>query len=297
MGLSIKHKLFNGAISGYQSVFKAISKELYHTSAAKTVEQLDFVYEVKAPEGPIYVHCDSETSLTRARKMLYREPETLEWIRTFQPDDVMWDFGSNIGIFTLYAAVVSKAQVVAFDPLPFNYCGLIKNITLNNLNDRVQAFCLAMTDQTRVDKLYVTDSATMTGGANCPFGTDADNHDEHGHVKAKFKIRTLGFTADDFLEQFKPPLPTHLKMDIDGPSELLISGARGLLKSPTLKSAMLELHPGRNENELINSIMEEAGFELVKSCLPIGPEPGEEDKRGTPDVDIHVTNNFFIKRT
>ncbi len=34
-----------------------------------------------------------------------KEPETLDWIDSFNSDDVFWDIGANIGIYSIYAAL------------------------------------------------------------------------------------------------------------------------------------------------------------------------------------------------
>src|SRR5690348_4941046 len=40
----------------------------------------------------------------RATSLLSKEPETIEWLDGLTADDVLWDVGANIGVFSLYAA-------------------------------------------------------------------------------------------------------------------------------------------------------------------------------------------------
>lgn len=89
----------------------------------------------------------SETARLRAKPAPTREADTLEWTDGFDGNDVLWDIGSNVGVFSLYAAKVSGVKVVAFELLPWNFPTLIANLGLNGLHDRVSAFCLGITDK------------------------------------------------------------------------------------------------------------------------------------------------------
>ena len=42
----------------------------------------------------------------RMDRMLTKEPETIKWINNFETDSVFFDIGANIGIYSLYSAVV-----------------------------------------------------------------------------------------------------------------------------------------------------------------------------------------------
>ena len=45
------------------------------------------------------------------------EPETFEWIRTTLKDqEVLWDIGANVGVFSLYAALEKKNKVLSLEP-------------------------------------------------------------------------------------------------------------------------------------------------------------------------------------
>jgi len=50
-----------------------------------------------------------------------------------------------------------NATVCAFEPEALNYAELNKNIFLNNLHDRVLAYCLALSDVNKVDRLLLSD--------------------------------------------------------------------------------------------------------------------------------------------
>src|SRR4029450_4527251 len=82
-----------------------------------------------------------------------RNPQRFPGLESFQPGETVVDIGANIGMYTIYAAAFAGARVFAFEPDALNYAELNKNIFVNQLNDRVSAFCLALTDESKVDYL------------------------------------------------------------------------------------------------------------------------------------------------
>jgi hypothetical protein len=83
------------------------------------------------------------SSRKRLRSLFSKEPITLAWIDTFAQGETLYDIGANVGMYTIYAAVVRKAAVYAFEPEALNYAELNKNIFLNDLHGRVLGYCAA----------------------------------------------------------------------------------------------------------------------------------------------------------
>jgi FkbM family methyltransferase len=291
MSLSLSHRAFKAAVRAFERMLRMVSEMTYLKVATALVNELDLVYAVPTRTGPIRIKCQSETARIRAREMLRREPDTLAWIETFAADDVLWDIGSNIGVFSLYAAVVARARVVAIDPLPQNYAAIIDNLALNGLDGRVLPFCVALADRTRVAPLYVPTYSGTAGGAGCPFGDNVDNYGQP--IDGARKLPALGYSMDDMLATFDLPFPNHFKIDIDGIQEKVVAGARRTLRDRRLTSAMIELQPenvadNRKTNEFIIGELEAAGFGLVKT--------GPASPSMTDDREMSVTNNFFERR-
>ena len=61
----------------------------------------------------------------------------MEWIDRMNDGSVLWDIGANVGIYSIYAAVSKRANVIAFEPSIFNLEFLARNINLNHVADRV----------------------------------------------------------------------------------------------------------------------------------------------------------------
>ena len=191
-------------------------------------------------------------------------------------------------MFTLYAALVPSAKVVAFDPLPQNYASIFENIILNHLSDRVMPFCIAISDQTNVSSLNISADGCTPGGAGCSFEAEISNYDVN--VGPLVKHQTIGFSIDDFISQFDVFFPNHLKIDTDGFEKKIIFGAKKTLRDPRLKTVMIEFLPqkipiNKYANDMVLQELENAGF----ACVKIAPT--------TPnminDREQYPTNNFF----
>jgi len=80
--------------------------------------------------GELNFYCPSFTEMWRAETLFIKEPETIAWIDNFSPHSTLWDFGANVGTYTLYAAK-NGHFVVAIEPSSREYEILGKNIALN----------------------------------------------------------------------------------------------------------------------------------------------------------------------
>jgi len=75
---------------------------------------------------------------------------------------------------------------------------------------------------------------------------------------------TIGFTIDDFIGEFAPPFPNHIKMDVDGIELNILEGARTTLQDPRLISVLVELSLTHSDQQRrAASLLESAGFSFV----------------------------------
>ena len=292
MAISLIHRAANFSIKVGEKFLKLVLGKAYLKFVVELVNELDLVYDVPTATGSISFKCMSETTRIRAREMLRREPDTLEWIRGFSKSDVFWDIGANIGVFSLYAAKIAGAKVWAFDPLPQNFINLFENITINRLNHLVTPLCLAITDKSKLDSLHISYDGFTSGGAGCAFGIGQDNYGKD--ISPFVEHPSLGYSIDELISQFDLPIPNHLKVDIDGIQESVILGARKTLRNQKLISVMFELQPekikkAKEVNELILFELREAGFVCNKIAAAT--------PNMTNDRKIWPTNNFFIRKT
>lgn len=197
----------------------------------------------------------------RAAQVATKEPEMLAWLNRLQAEDVLWDVGANVGIFSIYAAAARRCRVVAFEPAAGNYFALTRNVQLNNVADRVSAYCLAVSGQTRLGTLNLDSSES--GAALSHFGAIGEGSRYAGRP-ATSSHGMLGYTIDDFIARFDPPLPTHLKMDVDGLEWPILQGAGAALANSRLGSVMVELSvTRRDERQCAIEFLATHGLRLI----------------------------------
>jgi FkbM family methyltransferase len=229
---------------------------------------------VDVPAGQTTIKFFAPTTLLRMRAdtLLSKETETIEWLDGLGADDVLWDIGANIGTFTLYAGAVRSCTVLAFEPSAANYAVLTRNIQLNSL-PRVVAYGVALSGQTSLGTLNL-DSIAI-GGAMSQFGRPGDRS-RYSLTNASIGHGMIGFTVDDFVRQFNPPLPTHLKIDVDGLELPILQGAAATLRSPQVRSIMIELSiTDRAERDQAIQLLQSCGLSLQLQAGPQG-QPGEQ---------------------
>lgn len=181
----------------------------------------------------------------RVKTLLTKEPCTIEWINSFDEKDIFWDVGANIGIYSIYAAIIVGCKVRSFEPECFNYMSLTKNIKYNKLENLIQGYSVSIDDKSSVGYLGINNFETASSG-------HIINRD-----KPKFKQGCLIFSIDD-LVKFGIEEPTHIKIDIDGLDHKVINGAQKTLKS--VKSVLIELDTSNENHMNVLNIMTDLGF-------------------------------------
>ena len=151
--------------------------------------------------------------------LLEKEPETIEWIDSFKPGDILWDIGANVGIYSIYAAI-KGAHVLAFEPHFANYFHLCANIMLNNLQGKVLPLCLAFANQRRVDTINLADIDFGTSMSS--FGSNLDFRGNP--YQPVFCQGMVGYDIDSFINDFKLNVPNHFKIDVDGIELEIVKG-------------------------------------------------------------------------
>lgn len=205
----------------------------------------------------------------RAKTLFTKEPGTISWIDSFHEEDVFWDIGANVGIYAIYATIKKRMNVVAFEPSPFNFEILSRNLLLNGVSDRVSAYCLAFSDRTRNSMLNMS---SVVGGA-AHTGFDHTKNEFNQPFKAEYAQSTLGFGIDDFIQLFSLVVPNHIKIDVDGSESAVIGGGVDLLKNEKLRSILVEFPSDlRISGEDTVRMIKESGFELSSQEHPDGFE-------------------------
>ena len=192
-----------------------------------------------------------------------KEPETLEWIDEFNNKDkiIFWDIGANIGLYSIYAA--SKFQnidITAFEPSTSNLRILSRNISINNLSDRIKINQFPLSNKEN-QFLNMLEPEFIEGWSMNSFGENIDFEGKSFTPKNKYKV--YGTSINYLLESKILEIPDYIKIDVDGIEHLILKGGLNFLKEKKLKSISVELNEKFEEqfNEVIN-IMKISNFYL-----------------------------------
>jgi len=213
---------------------------------------------VNTPYGEIIFFCPNKEALEYPRDLLSRETDTIEWIGNFNEGEVFWDIGANVGAYSLFAAQITKTTVLAFEPSAQTFSLLVKNVELNSLDEIVWPLCLALSNRTALDFLnmpdtYASSVLNVFGESSGAWGSMMD---------VAFRQMVPGFCIDDFVKIFNPPLPNHIKIDVDSVEPQILEGARNLLADEKVKSVLVEAmaEPGSSNHDEITMRLESAGL-------------------------------------
>lgn len=174
----------------------------------------------------------------RVESLLTKEPETIAWINCFKAGDIFFDVGANVGMYTIYAAAVSKALVYAFEPESQNYSLLNENIYLNGLYSRVRAFPIAIANQSGIDVLNLS---SWGPAGSCHSAGDAIAFNGE-RFSPKFVQGTYTLPVDYFSKILSSGPNVHIKIDVDGIEHLVIEGAKNSLRERVVKSVLVEIN-------------------------------------------------------
>jgi FkbM family methyltransferase len=197
----------------------------------------------------------------RINTFFQKEPETLEWIDSFESKSkiIFWDIGGNIGLYSIYAALRhSNIEIFTFEPSTSNLRVLSRNISLNKLNEKIKICQFPLTDKNN-SFLLMKENSFEEGGSMNSFG---ENYDYNGNTfTSNHQYKIYGTTMNYLLDKNILEVPNYIKIDVDGIEHLILKGGNKYLNNPLIKSISIELNEGFSEqfNE-VNKILKDNKF-------------------------------------
>ena len=257
-----------GAVSSVREKIQMLQPEdILSLSSLLTLKvKLDYDKE------DIFLQVSSLTEYPR-RLACHKEPMTVRWIEQHVNEgDVFYDIGSNVGAYGLLAAKVKKATVIAFEPAFFNYVSACRNVLINGCHDKISVFPFAISSKTQAD--YFNYADLNTGSANHSLGEPINYRNEH--FVAMYRQPVIAYALDDLISQFDFPVPSHLKIDVDGTEMDLLMGAQKTLENPLLRTIMIEISERRTPASAIAAYLSPKGWSLAERYdRPV--KPGQSD--------------------
>jgi FkbM family methyltransferase len=142
-------------------------------------------------------------------------------LHMLRPGELFVDIGANIGSFTILAAKVAGADVLAFEPDTNTAATLERNIAANGVEAQVAVHRSALGD--REQELWFTS------------GMDTINHVADADTPGA--VRVHGTTLDTVLAGRVPAL---IKIDVEGHEPAVVAGAAKTLAAPELRAVEVE---------------------------------------------------------
>ena len=179
---------------------------------------------------------------------IYVVKEYNKLLKYIKENSTVIDIGGQMGVFSVFAASKDKnVKVYTYEPFEENYKMLKKNISLNNLQNKITPIKLGVSGKKGKREFILCDENTGGHGFYC---TDGDK---------KIEINTI--TLKDVFEQNKIEKCDYLKMDCEGAEyEIFYNTPKKYLDK--IKSISMEYHKNGDVNEL-KRFLEKDGFNVT----------------------------------
>lgn len=180
----------------------------------------------------------------RVESLYTKEPTTIPWLETFAVNDVFFDIGANVGMYSIYASVMTGCKTYAFEPEALNYAELNKNIFLNNLHGQVLGYNIAISDEMKVGELLL--GAFGYSYSHHDFNENTWDGDHYFGAKATKKENRLhqgcvSLSVDQLIRDHAMPVPQHIKVDVDGLEDRVFRGMNETLRNDNVKTVLIEI--------------------------------------------------------
>lgn len=259
--MSLKKTIFECIQKLYVAIAKMLPGYLGKRFCVESAERLVIIDKIETKYGVLRYYCLGYIPLWRSQTIFTKEPETIEWIDSMGKDDVLWDIGSNVGLYSVYAGLKGM-RVFAFEPSALNTFLISKNIEINNLKDSVFLFPVAISDRNEFGYLNMT--STDLGGALNEFNqTDVKTVGEGAYkTDVVFKQGMFAYSMDELVAKYGFKIPNYIKIDVDSIEDKIVYGGSKTLANEKVKGVLLELDETEVRTQKMIDFLAERGLKL-----------------------------------
>lgn len=199
---------------------------------------------------------ESVKSYQRFLKVVTKEPDTNTWIDTFDVNDVFWDIGANVGVFSFYSSC-KGIKTFSFEPDPLNYKELVKMIMLNRIKNINPLLIGVSSEPMLYSKLEFEDDGMESGRSMRSISfSESEN---------KNCIGTITMSLGSVVDLLGIDFPNHIKIDVDGNELSIIENQQSFLSRPELKTILIEIDESDTASRnRIFDIFKDCNFTLFK---------------------------------
>lgn len=168
------------------------------------------------------------------------DAEVLEWFGSLGEGDVLYDVGANCGSLTLAAGAMhgDAITIVSIEPGYANFESLTRNLSQNGMLGFVIPLQIALLDRTGLEPINYYKS-TAAGTSLHAVGAAVD-HEDNEFTPVETQM-VPAYTLDDLISVLKLPVPTHVKIDVDGTEGPLLEGAARTLEAGSIQELLVEV--------------------------------------------------------
>ena len=232
---------------------------------AVLLENFSFYRKIDFTDRGILIKFSNKNSLVRLESCK-KEEGTVEWIKDFSKDKkiVFYDIGANVGAYSLIAAhyVCNDSKVYSFEPVSSNFTELCENIHINNFNNKIIPFNIALSNNDGIDEFHLHQ---YSSGSAMHVGLDkrlTSLQNKSDLVNNKFYLNKL--KLDSFINNKSFLLPNYIKIDVDGHEFEILKGAVKTLKNPNCRSIIFEIDENDEITKEINDLVDTLNFKLSR---------------------------------
>ena len=186
------------------------------------------------------------------------EQEILQlFISSLRGGDVFYDIGANIGLYSIILAKVvgTSGQVIAFEPGTEADEHLRDNVEANALTN-VRCFQRALGDRSGHEKFYKGQGNADSSLVRPPTGAYM------GHEMVDV------VEGDRLVESENLPLPSAVKVDVEGNEYAVLKGLSQTLQQPCCRMISCEVHPALLPPDVkledVLALLESLGFGRIE---------------------------------
>lgn len=239
-------------------------KKIYRLFAKQNNQTPNYPMKIELDSSRGKLHFEAFSPVEKFRIADYGDEKYFldRFIEALKPNDIVFDIGASVGLVSIHAATFTDSgKVIAFEPDHETFERLKHNVSLNNLSN-IEFVSWAVSD-TQGKVILFSD------GASGFAPTLREQKNRPGAPTNQVTVQTR--TLDEAILSGDLPLPTVLKIDIEGAEVLCLRGASKLLRGelgdkPRL--VFLELHPeflpyfGSSRTEVHNFVLSK-GYSVV----------------------------------
>ena len=227
----IEHRCYPSWLNSFFSFYMRLPSHRGQVRALRSIERIFGLrrWNVKTKYGfRIAANSREASEWTIIKSGVWDDKVARALMDRWSPNDVFFDIGANIGYFTLLGLTQNLRKVVSFEPFRPLAAIATNNLSLNNYSS----------EEYQLEKLAL---GSLNGTANY-FPGPSSNTGEGTIVQSTSTsdISVPVETLDSYLERTGSPLPTIMKVDVEGSELDVFLGASSLFSSQPPHSIVFE---------------------------------------------------------